>query len=328
MADANVTRIGQDNLAGDPKALFYKLFTGEVLNAFDRKNVLMSRHRTRNITGGKSAGFANTGRAVGRYHVPGTEILGQNIAGSETVITIDDLLIADTFVANIDEAMSSYEVRGEYSHQLGEALARTFDKQAFRAALTAARSANKITGLPGGSTITLSAGYAAATSVDKATELASVIYLAHQKFLEKDVDPAGAFVALKPAEYFLLLQNKDLLNNLYGSNNGSFINADLPVVARLPLLVTNNLPTQDDAANTVAGKTTDGGDVIYSKYAGNYSKTKAVIMSGDAIGTVKLIDVSTESQYDIRRQGTLIVSKMAVGTGVLRPECAIEVALP
>jgi hypothetical protein len=328
MSDANVSRIGQVNLAGDVRALFYKLFTGEVLSAFDRKNVFMSRHRVRNITGGKSAGFANTGRAVGRYHTPGTEITGQNIKANETVITIDDLLIADAFIANIDEAMNNYEVRGEYSHQLGEALARTFDKQGLRAAITAARSANAISGLPGGSTITLSAGYAAAAASAQAVELAGAIYTAHQKFLEKDVEPMGAAVFLKPAEYFLLLNNKDLFNNLYGQNSGNYINADLPHVARLPLIVTNNLPQQDDAANTTAGVTNDGGDVIYSKYAGNYSKTKAVIATPDAAGTVKLIDLKVEDQYDIRRQGTLMVAKMAVGTGVLRPECAQEIAIP
>jgi len=33
------------------------------------------------------------------------------------------------------------------------------------------------------------------------------------------------------------------------------------------------------------------------------------------------MNLQTESEYDIRRQGTLLVAKMAVGHGVLRPEC-------
>lgn len=44
----------------------------------------------------------------------------------------------------------------------------------------------------------------------------------------------------------------------------------------------------------------------------------------DAVGTVKLLDLAQEMAYDIRRQGTLIVSKYAVGHGILRPECAVE----
>jgi len=43
------------------------------------------------------------------------------------------------------------------------------------------------------------------------------------------------------------------------------------------------------------------------------------------MGTVKLLDLSSEMEYDMRRQGTLMISKMAVGHGVLRPECLYEI---
>ena len=50
-------------------------------------------------------------------------------------------------------------------------------------------------------------------------------------------------------------------------------------------------------------------------------------MHKSAVGTVKLLELATESDYDVRRQGTLVVAKYAVGHGVLRPESAIELAL-
>jgi hypothetical protein len=43
------------------------------------------------------------------------------------------------------------------------------------------------------------------------------------------------------------------------------------------------------------------------------------------VGTVKLMDLGVEMAYDIRRQGTLIVGKYAMGHGILRPECAVEI---
>jgi hypothetical protein len=49
-----------------------------------------------------------------------------------------------------------------------------------------------------------------------------------------------------------------------------------------------------------------------------------VVATKDAVGTVKLMDLAMESEYDIRRQGTLMVAKYALGHGVLRPSCAIE----
>lgn len=328
MADATVSRLGQVNLAGDNRALFYQLFTGEVLAAFDKKVTMAGRHRVRNITHGKSAGFANTGRAVGRYHVPGAEIVGQAMRHNETLITIDDLLIADVFVASIDEAMNHYEVRGEYSKQLGQALARTYDKQALRAAITAARTANRITGLPGGTEITLTAGYAAATEANKAIELAAAIFTAHRNLLDKDVDLEGVFAVVNPVNYFRLVQNKELLNRDWGGV-GSYGDADLPKVAGIPIVVSNMLPAQNDGTptGTIPG-ISDGGDIVAGKYAGNYSTTEALIMTPDAIGTVNLLDLAVESEYDIRRQGTLIVAKKLCGTGVLRPECAVEIKRP
>lgn len=327
MANANVSLQGQNNGAGDDRALFYKLFTGEVLTAYDRKNIMESRQRVRNITSGKSAAFANTGRAFGRVHTPGTEILGQNQLHSETVIAVDDLLIADTFIADIFEAMNHYEVRAEYAKQNGEALARTFDKQSFRVAVAAAQASNKISGLPGGTTITLSAGYAAADDATKAQELAEALFAAHQNFVEKDVPVDGAFAAIRPADYFRLVRNKDLLNVDWGGL-GSYARAELPMVGGLPLVVTNNLPSQDDSANQVSGQTFDGGDVITNAYAGDFTKLQAIVCTPDAMGTVKLMDLELQSEYDIRRQGTLMVARMAIGQGPLRPECAQEIVIP
>ena len=55
MANMNPSRIGQANGAGDADALFLKRFSGEILTAFEEKNVFESRTMIRNIDSGKSA---------------------------------------------------------------------------------------------------------------------------------------------------------------------------------------------------------------------------------------------------------------------------------
>ena len=47
MANASVTRLGQANLTGDTDALFLKVFSGEVLAAFEERNVMMPLHSVR-----------------------------------------------------------------------------------------------------------------------------------------------------------------------------------------------------------------------------------------------------------------------------------------
>ena len=118
--DLNLSYPGQVNKAGATDALFMKTFTGEVMTAFAERNVMKDLHRVRTISHGKSASFAVLGKAAARYHTPGTAILGHNqIATNERVINIDDLLIADVAIYDLDDAKNHYDVRQEYSKQLG-----------------------------------------------------------------------------------------------------------------------------------------------------------------------------------------------------------------
>ena len=162
MADLTLSLPGQDKLAGERDALFMKIFSGEVLAAFEEVNVMKNLHRMRTIDHGKSASFPILGKAAARYHTPGTAILGSNkIATSERVINIDDLLIADVAIYDLDDAKNHYDVRGEYSRQLGFALAREFDKKTMRVGVLAARSTGLIADEPGGSQIEVPTAYTA-----------------------------------------------------------------------------------------------------------------------------------------------------------------------
>ena len=106
MTNVTASRLGvvnkatpSDNAAAS--ALFLKVFAGEVLTAFDETNVMKDLHVSRTIANGKSASFPVTGKANAAYHVVGTPLLGtQKIAHNEIVVNIDDVLIADTFIAN------------------------------------------------------------------------------------------------------------------------------------------------------------------------------------------------------------------------------------
>ena len=48
-----------------------------------------------------------------------------------------------------------------------------------------------------------------------------------------------------------------------------------------------------------------------------------LVMTKDAVATAKLMDMSVESEYQVNRQGTLMVAKYAMGHNILRPACAV-----
>lgn len=318
MADAVLSQLGVVNAAtptnyDEENALFLKTFTGEVLTAFNEMNVFMPMHMVRTISQGKSASFNHTGKANARYHTAGTPILGDNkIKHAETVIKIDDRLISDVFIDDLEEAKNHYDVRSEYSKQLGAALAREFDQKVARVIALAARSNNKIDTLPGGTRITN------ASMKTDASVIAGALFDAATKFDENDVWEGERYSVFKPAQYYLLVQNKDALNRDW-DGRGSYAEGRIPQIAGVDIMKSNNIPSANVAS--VSGENND--------YSGDFTTTAGLVFQKAAAGTVKLMDLAMQqsgADFEIMYQGTLMVGKYAMGHGVLRPECAIELA--
>ncbi|MGN6552082.1 MAG: hypothetical protein ACTHJ3_19630 [Pararhizobium sp.] len=306
MTDAVYSPVGQINGAGDTKALLQKVFSGEVLTAFTQTVEFSDKHMVRSISNGKSAQFPATGRKSGaRYHAPGTEVLGSAFKQAERVITIDDLLLTDHFVANIDEAMIHFDIRSEISKQMGEELAQAFDKNVARVAVIAARQGGVVDGMPGGSALT-NANFLTDSDV-----LAEAYFDAAAALDDKFIPATDRYGFLKSVQYYMLARNTKVINKDWGGA-GSYADGSVVKIADIPLVKTSNLPNGTVVADGPA------------KYQGDFSTTAGLIMHKGAVGTVKLLDLAVEDEYMVSRQGTLLVAKYAVGHDWLRPECAIE----
>jgi hypothetical protein len=305
MANATVSNLGQINTSGATDALFLKLFAGEVLTTFHKKTQFLTRHMLRTIAHGKSAQFPGTGRSSAAYHTPGAEIVGNAIPHAETVIAIDDLLVASAFIALIDEAKNHYDVRSIYSGEIADALYQTFDGNVAKVGILAARASSALS--------SVSLPTRAFTQANFRTDgelLASGIFSGAQALDEGNVSAEDRFAAVLPAQYYLLAQTTKLINKDWGGS-GVYADGSILKVGGVEIVKTNNLPQ----ANVSTGPTA---------YQGNFTNTAALVWQKGAMGTVKLLDLATEMAYDIRRQGTLLVAKYAMGHGVLRPECAVE----
>lgn len=309
MAAANPSRLGQANLSGATDALFLKVFSGEVMTSFNANTVMAGLTRVRNITSGKSAQFAAIGRIGAEYHTPGAEITGSNVEHGEKVITIDDLLISHSFISNIDEAKNHYEVRSEYSKQMGAALAQTYDRSLISLAVKAARA--------GEAGAVADQGAAVSTNIGATPSIQDIVDAIYGEAAAMDalfLPKEDRYVLVSPAVYWGLVQNDKLIDRDFGTN-GSYAEGKVMKVAGMSIIATANLGVNHTAAGNLA-KYPD----YSSKYMEDTTDVAALILQRSALGTVKLMDLATESAYDIRRQGTLMVSKMAVGHGVIRPE--------
>lgn len=314
MANANVSEIGKVNNAGTADALFLKVFAGEVLTSFEQATVTADKHMVRTIANGKSAQFPVMGRSSAAYHTPGNEITGTDINHNEKVITINDLLISSHFIANIDEAKNHYDVRSVYSQEMGRALAFQMDKHVLQTMVQAAAASANVgdSGYAAGTIIT------SANSGTQAAALITALYDAAEAMDDAYVPSEGRYAFLKPEQYYLLANASNAINVDF-SGQGSIATGEVPQLAGLNLIKTPHMPTANITGTGVDAGGAGGAQAV------DASNTTAIVAHTSAVGTVKLMDLAVESDYDIRRQGTLMVAKYAMGHGVLRPEAAVQI---
>ena len=170
---ASLTRPGADNGGTDARALYLKLFSGEMFKGFQHNAIARDLVMRRTLTNGKSLQFIYTGHTKAEYHTPGNSILGDTNNAppvAEKTITVDDLLISSAFLYDLDETLSHYDMRSEISRKIGYALAQKYDRLIFRAITRGARAASPITKTdyvePGGTQIRVGSSTNASDAYD------------------------------------------------------------------------------------------------------------------------------------------------------------------
>lgn len=321
LAATGVSNPGQNLSAGDRETLFMKVFSGEVLTAFARNTVMMSRHQVRTIDHGKSASFAVMGRTRAKYLAPGSSLDDQRkkFEHTEKIISIDGLLTADCLITDIDDAMNHYDVRVEYSRQLGEALAQSADcaiinELANMAAKDAAvkenipdngTGADKVKGT--GKAFEFATGLAISQSADYGNKIIEGLLAARAAFTKNYVPMGDRYCLLTPEGYSALIKAlmPDSANYqaLFDPNSGKLQTICGFEVIEVPHLINDGV----DGKHTLSEKYTAAG-------------LQGIVFHRSAVGTVKLKDLAMERARRAEYQADQIIAKYAMGHGGLRPE--------
>ena len=398
-----IHRPGIENAGADARKLFLKLYAGEVLTAFQTKNIMMPLHRVRTISKGKSASFPMTGKyRDAAYHTPGAEIVPNNSKQGERIVSIDDLLVNAQFIPNIDEAMSHYDVRSIYAQEAGFGLGKIADQNILRLAIKAALTENATLAaetLAGQdyvafddedftqNVVIADTGTGTTSRVADTRDANKIVQgiMDAKRILDNAAVPGDPFVVLNVDSYYDLFKvNGATMDTSYAIFNkdvggaGSVGQGVVPQILGMPVYVSQHIgnfttaqgttwssslfPGDMAAASSVETQSTspDWGDhqplpaASGSGRTNHYGftnttatagwttrvrntngtpttylaadaarRTMGLVMTSDAVATVKLMDMSVESEYQINRQGTLMVSKYAMGHNILRPACAV-----
>jgi len=303
-------------------ALFLKVFAGEVITSFDRASKTQGADMVRSISNGKSASFPVMGRIGAEYHAVGAEILGSAVNSNEKVITINDLLISSVFVSNIEEAKNHWDVRSAYSTEMGRALSFQKDKHILQTIGQATLASANVTG-GDATTNVVNTGIASATDATAANAMIDAIFAAAKELDANYVPSEGRKCFMRLEEYYKLANATNAVNvDFSGGANGGVASGKVAKIAGIELVPVPHFVSSNVTSGADAGSATNGGS---TPQAVNLANFVALVSHPSAVGTVKLMDLAVEKEYDIRRQGTLMVAKYSMGHGVLRPEAAVGI---
>jgi hypothetical protein len=323
MANASPVKFGNVN-SGSTRddALFLKVFAGEVITSFDRASKTAGADMVRSISNGKSASFPVMGRVGASYHAVGTEITGSDVNSNEKVITINDLLISSVFVSNIEEAKNHWDVRSAYSTEMGRALSFQKDKHILQTIGQATLASANVSG-GDATTNVVNTGIASSTDATAANAMIDAIFAAAKELDANYVPSEGRKCFMRLEEYYKLANATNAVNvDFSGGANGGVASGKVTRIAGIELVPVPHFVASNVTSGADAGSATNGGS---TPQAVNLTNFVALVSHPSAVGTVKLMDLAVEKEYDIRRQGTLMVAKYSMGHGVLRPEAAVGI---
>ena len=356
----SLTRPGQSNAAGDARALYLKLFSGEMFKGFQHNAIARDLVMKRTLKNGRSLQFIYTGHTKAEFHTPGNAILGNTDGAppvAEKTITVDDLLISSAFLYDLDETLAHYDLRSEISRKIGYALAQKYDRLIFRAITRGARAASPITKTgfiePGGTQIRVGTNLQASDAYDDAA-LVNAFYDAAAALDEKGVSQDGRVGVLNPRQYHKLIQevgsngliNRDEQGTALQGGNGIIEIAGIKIYKSMNIPFFSQYGTKygtgsatnpgiadpgntgsfvsealEDAANDVTGINNEYGEET------EFANSCGLIFQREAAGVVEAIGPQvqvTSGDVSVVYQGDVILGRLAMGADYLNPAACVE----
>ena len=357
---ASLTRPGQANSTGDARALYLKLFSGEMFKGFEYNAIARDLVMKRTLTNGKSMQFIYTGRTKAEYHTPGNAILGNSDGAppvAEKTVTVDDLLISSAFVYDLDETLAHYDLRSEISRKIGYALAEKYDRLIFRALTRGARAASPITKTnfvePGGTQVRVGTTTNASDAYS-ATALVTAFYDAAAAMDEKGVSSEGRVGILNPRQYYALIQevgnngliNRDEQGTARQKGQGIVEIAGIKIFKSMNIPFFSQYGTKFGTGSATNPGTTDPGNTgsfvspavedaaadvtgINNEYGEEteFANSCGLIFQKEGAACVEAIGPQvqvTSGDVSVIYQGDVILGRLAMGADYLNPAACVE----
>lgn len=326
-----IVRPGQSNQSGSVSALHLEEFTGMVESTIERKSALKGMIPIRPVKGTSVITNFAVGASTLQKATPGSPIDGTGTDFAKRTLTVDTVVLARAVLPLLETFQTSYDARKEIGMEHGKKIAKFTDQSFFIQAIKAALftestykgsgASGKPAGHFGGSQQTLAA---AGDALDPAKLYAAVANL-FVKMEEKDVDPRtdDVVIALRPAEFYTLLQNEQLIDGTYKTAEGTSIQAHMLKAYGVPVVSSTNFP----AGQTITGHLLSNANNS-DAYDGDFSKVVACAFSPRALLAGETIPLTTDVFWDKVTKQWFVDAHMAYGVTPNRAEFAGVILKP
>jgi hypothetical protein len=323
----NITRPGQVGATGAINATHIEEYTGVVEGTIARKSVLQGWIPVRTVKGTSIIQNFAVGESTLQKVVPGATPDGTVNKFGKNTLTIDTLVLARSVFPLLEGFQTSYDARREVGDEHGRKIAKFWDQSFFIQAIkTGQLTAPKHSGVTGaghfGGSQSTFAG--ANDHLDPAKLYAQIADLL-VKMETKDVDPRtdDVMLAFKPAEFYTLMQNEQLIRIDYKTSLGTSIDAWALKTYGVPCVNSNNFPGGENITGHLLSNTDNG-----NAYDGDFTKVVCAAFSPRALLAGETIPLTTAVFWDEKSKHWFVDAHLSYGVGPNRPEFAGVIAKP
>lgn len=331
MADTTVTSIDQNNNSGTLLERFKVKFSGLVLAAFKRKNLMRQFVWEKDSKGAKTASFPAVGLSLVSMHITrGQDIFdSSNSLLSQTkindvLVKVDRPMFSAASVDISDDLMSDDIQLMHVAESLAESLSRDIDRKILQALVLGARASTNITATSGVDSISGGTTLSKGATIETSESVLRAAIIEAAKTLDQNDAPSERFAILSPALYHLLLQNSTILGAEYGKVQG--VDGKALNIHGVTILMSNNVPSTNIAnTDTKFGNAANAGN--QNVYYGDFSNTVGVVFAGKPVGGAILRDIKDWIEIgDEQRMAHKMKIDFIGGFSYLRPESIVELS--
>lgn len=289
-----------------------EVYYGQVLLAFERKNIFLDLVTTKTLTSGSSTSIPIIGQASDtdvHTHVPGTDLTMSPVPVKDRVINVDALEYFAMAVDKFEEKILHFETRGELAKQAGEALAVKIDKKVATNILLASQTSGTISGVAlqaDGGEVNNDLISTGTTPKAKGNALIEAVFAGVAMMEEKNVT-GKIFLAVSPITYSYLAQSDGVNKDVTSGSNGGIDKGTIMEIAGIQIYKTNHLPKIAVDVSSVS------------------KKLQGLLFTAESVAVVKMMDLTSETNYLPLQLATLLTTYYSYGMGVLKPACSIAI---